>query len=285
MKNYTVKSSSGENLAVNYYEAISPKGLIQILHGMQEHKERYCHFAEFLAANGYSVLIHDHLGHGKSISEVHPLGDMVSFEAVLNDIELVRQSANFSGQYICFGHSMGSFLARIYAAMHPTDTLIACGTGQTPSIIATSLKGLLHFQKSGIPLPAMQKILTGSLSKRFSNPMDWLSLNKENQEAYVNDALCGKPFTKEGYSTLLDIVIKLNNKATYRDCTAQSILLISGEKDPVGNFTKGVKAAEARYKRHGKKVKTIFYKNMSHEILNEADKQIVYRDVLNFLQN
>lgn len=135
MKNYTVKSSSGENLAVNYYEAISPKGLIQILHGMQEHKERYCHFAEFLAANGYSVLIHDHLGHGKSISEVHPLGDMVSFEAVLNDIELVRQSAKFSGQYICFGHSMArsrSYLCGdapdryVDSLRHRADTLDNC---------------------------------------------------------------------------------------------------------------------------------------------------------------
>lgn len=284
MTHYTVKSSTGETLDVHYYETSNPKALVQILHGMQEHKERYDDFARFLVASSYSVLIHDHLGHGKSISAAHPLGDMISFEAVVQDIDLVRKSVNFSGEYICFGHSMGSFLARIYASKYPVDRLIVSGTGQTPSALATIMQGLLHFQKSGVPLPKIQKTLMGPMCKNFDNPADWLSLNKENQKAYADDPLCGKPFTKEGYRTLLDIVKNLNKQETYRNCSAKSILMISGEKDPVGNFTKGVKEAEAKYKSFGKQVKTIFYKNMSHEILNEEEHQIVYRDILDFLR-
>ncbi|MEL3908594.1 MAG: alpha/beta fold hydrolase [Treponemataceae bacterium] len=284
MKNYKIQSSSSESLDVNYYEHQNPKGLVQILHGMQEHKERYENFARFLLENSYSVVIHDHLGHGKSVSAKHPLGDMISFDNIIDDVHLVRQSVDFDGEYISFGHSMGSFIARIYTSLYPTDKLVASGTGQSPSFLASMVQGLLRFYKSGVPLPSIQKILMGRMSSGFENPDDWLSLNKENQIKYRADELCGKPFTKEGYITLLDIVKALNKTSTYKNCSAKKILLVSGEKDLVGNFGKGVKVAEKKYKSFGKNVKTILYKNMSHEILNEDDKFLVYNDILKFLQ-
>ena len=43
------------------------KGIVQILHGMSEHKERYIPFMEFLADCGYASIIHDHRGHGESV--------------------------------------------------------------------------------------------------------------------------------------------------------------------------------------------------------------------------
>lgn len=285
MRNYKIKSSSGESLDVNYYEQKNSKSLVQILHGMQEHKERYKDFAEFLFENGFSVIVHDHLGHGKSVSAKHPLGDMVSFDNIIEDVHLVRQSVDFAGEYISFGHSMGSFIARIYTALYPADKLIASGTGQTPSFLASIVQALLQFYKSGVPLPSIQKILMDRMNRGFKNPDDWLSFNKENQRQYRADKLCGKPFTKEGYTTLLEIVKVLNKTETYKNCSAKKILLVAGEKDPVGNFGKGVQTAEKKYKNFAKDVQTIFYKNMSHEILNEDDKFSVYDDILKFLEN
>lgn len=308
--NYQVKSSSGELLDVQLYEAEEPRGLVHILHGMEEHKERYEEFALFLVRSGFSVLTHDHLGHGKSISPAHPIGDMIGFDYVLRDIDLVRRSATAeegsaegksaeeghagksaergsarlaSCPYICFGHSMGSFLARIYASKYKVDLLIACGTGQNSGIMAALLKFVVFFQKPGVPLYHIQKMVTGPMGKAFDTPADWLSYNKENQERYLSDPLCGRPFTKAGYRTLADIVRHLNRTGVFRDCTADHILLISGEDDPVGNFGKGVRAAEARYRRFGKDVRAILYPNMTHEILNETDKHSVYSDVLDFL--
>ncbi len=281
---YRVKSSSGQQLAVTHYKSgKSALGLVQLLHGMQEHRGRYAEFAGFLAENGFDVLAHDHLGHGESIGKAHPLGDMVSFENVLTDIDIVRRSANFDGRYICFGHSMGSFLARIYAVHSRMDALIACGTGQTPSIQSIAMKIILAFCKRGVPLRGIQMMVLGNLVKEFEKPMDWLSYNNENQAAYVSDPLCGNPFTREGYKALFDILLALNKKEIYRDCAAEKILLISGEKDPVGEFGKSVKKAEKLYREHGKNVRTILYKGMTHEILNETEKLSVYEDILNFL--
>ena len=41
-----------------------PRGVVQLVHGMAEHIDRYDDFARFLADAGYLVAGHDHIGHG-----------------------------------------------------------------------------------------------------------------------------------------------------------------------------------------------------------------------------
>ena len=48
-------------------------GVIQLSHGMAEHKERYFDFMKFLAGNGFACVINDHRGHGKSIKNNNDL--------------------------------------------------------------------------------------------------------------------------------------------------------------------------------------------------------------------
>ena len=52
----------------------SPQGIVQICHGMAEHKERYESFMQMLCNNGYISVIHDHRGHGKSVKDEADLG-------------------------------------------------------------------------------------------------------------------------------------------------------------------------------------------------------------------
>ena len=44
MENITLKSIDGYNLSLAIYESKNPKGYVQMIHGMQEHKERYEYF-------------------------------------------------------------------------------------------------------------------------------------------------------------------------------------------------------------------------------------------------
>ncbi len=44
------------------------KALVQIAHGMVEHRGKYAGIAEFLAKNGFIVAINDHRGHGDSVN-------------------------------------------------------------------------------------------------------------------------------------------------------------------------------------------------------------------------
>ncbi len=59
-------------LSAFYAPVESPKGLVQIIHGMIEHKERYVDFIRYLNEHGFAVMIADHRGHGKSVGARNP---------------------------------------------------------------------------------------------------------------------------------------------------------------------------------------------------------------------
>ena len=46
-------------------EETTPCGILQVSHGMCEHKERYLDFLRHCTKQGYICLIHDHRGHGE----------------------------------------------------------------------------------------------------------------------------------------------------------------------------------------------------------------------------
>lgn len=111
------------------------RAVVQLVHGMSEHKERYLPFMEYLAEQGYVSVIHDHRGHGKSIRGSADLGYMYGggAEAIVRDIGLVNRKirAELSGiPLILMGHSMGSLAVRAFAAEHDScmDMLIVCGS-------------------------------------------------------------------------------------------------------------------------------------------------------------
>ena len=56
MENIVLKASDGYALSLAVFESEHPRGYIQIIHGMEEHKERYEAFAEQLRQAGFTVL-------------------------------------------------------------------------------------------------------------------------------------------------------------------------------------------------------------------------------------
>ena len=53
----------GAKLALNIYEPENPVGIVQVFHGMAEHKERYDYFMNKLMEAGYVAAISDMRGH------------------------------------------------------------------------------------------------------------------------------------------------------------------------------------------------------------------------------
>ena len=129
------------------------RGIVQIIHGMSEHIGRYDHFARFLAGLGYVVFGHDHIGHGKSASSANDLGclplqggkdilveDVLRVrEAFLKESDLKLSSLTASSKkstethpshselpLFLFGHSMGSYIARVIAARYPPEYSGSC---------------------------------------------------------------------------------------------------------------------------------------------------------------
>ena len=71
MEKIALDTNPNSNLHYELYQSRSDSilGLVQISHGMAEHKGRYKEFINFLNLNGFHVAIHDHRGHGERIFE------------------------------------------------------------------------------------------------------------------------------------------------------------------------------------------------------------------------
>lgn len=88
------------------------KGIIQIIHGMSEHKERYLHFFNFFEKRGWKVIAENHIHHG----ELKKIGIFENdfYKIIENQTALTK---NIKNKYpdipiFIFGHSMGSFIAQ-----------------------------------------------------------------------------------------------------------------------------------------------------------------------------
>ncbi len=85
------------NLSVIFTSPQNPAALVQIVHGMCEHKERYTHFIEYLVNNGFACVIHDNRGHGDSVINDDDLGYFYETkkDGFMDDISRVGEFGTF----------------------------------------------------------------------------------------------------------------------------------------------------------------------------------------------
>ena len=70
MEQFTLRATDNVQLHVRVYDAPSCKGVVQLIHGMEEHQARYEDFATFLNERGYSVVSSDMRGHGEAAEKL-----------------------------------------------------------------------------------------------------------------------------------------------------------------------------------------------------------------------
>lgn len=276
------------------------RGVVQLVHGMSEHVGRYDRFARFLAGLGYVVFGHDQVGHGKSVSSQRNLGHMPlagGADILVDDVRRVREVALSSmphcGRlpFFLFGHSMGSFIVRVFAARYPEDLsgLVLCGTGNQPRALMQAGRALCRVLALGNQGDRGHSRFVESLVMRtfqagIDNPrtdFDWLSHDPDVVDAFCADPLTSSHLTLGGYATLLDVIAKAVSKDAFAALPhALPILLVSGEEDPVGEMGKAVQKAADLYKKQGMQdVQVKLYPGMRHEILNEPDVMQVFSDI------
>ena len=207
MENITIASrADGLPLSVSVLRPEDEvRALVQLSHGMAEHKERYFPLMQYLADAGFACMINDHRGHGASVRSADDLGYFYkNGDTALVD-DLHQLNAWFRAQYpvkklILVGHSMGSFAARAFAAKYgdEIDVLILSGSPgyNAAAPVALALIGLMGaFKGEHAHSRFLDSLLSGGFSKNFpgDSPFLWLSANRENVAAYDADPLCGFP--------------------------------------------------------------------------------------------
>jgi alpha-beta hydrolase superfamily lysophospholipase len=293
---YYYRASSNEHdiRALIWKPKSAPKAIIQIIHGMAEHIERYNDFAGYLNQFGFIVCGNDHAGHGESVNDKKLFGFFAEKDGekhLLEDVHSLRkhiQSGYPEIPYFLLGHSMGSLIGRLYISQYDPPTEFICmGTSggnifTGAGIMLASL--MIKIRGKYAPGKLLNAIAFGNFNRKIRpkrTPNDWLSRDENEVDKYNQDKKCGFLFTTSGYRDLFKILkaVSLNNRiASIPDIP---MLIISGTDDPVGNYGKGVrKFVQKLQLTEHKHVQTILYKNARHEILNEINRKQVYDDIL-----
>jgi len=297
---FTLATADGTEVFVNRWLPDGPaKAVVQLAHGMAEHSTRYARFAQCLTADGYAVYASDHRGHGQTRGTRGNFGEQEGWQTVVDDLRAVTVKAREEQPGLPFfliGASMGSFLARTYAAQHGRELagLVLVGTagsqgllGNLGVLVATSqarVRG--HEHVSGL----LNTLSFGQYNRAFRptrTEFDWLSRDPDEVDAYVNDPDCGFVFTAGGFADLIRGLAAVNSdRVVSRIPKGLPIHLASGSEDPVGRKGKGVREVADQLRRLGMSDVTVtIWPGARHEILNETNRDEVQSEIVTWLDD
>ncbi|MBQ8171870.1 MAG: alpha/beta fold hydrolase [Oscillospiraceae bacterium] len=294
-------TSSSKLCEVHYYFYLpeKPKAAVMLSHGMCEYIERYEEFARFLCDSDIALCGCDHIGHGKSIACDDMLGYFghthghIRMAQDLQRMKRIMEKKLPDIPHFLIGHSMGSFVARIYFARCADDRwngAVFMGTaGPVPWLDAlkSHLAALAQRKGEMWRYDWGLEFALGVFNLRTENyrtPNDWLSRDDKNVDRFRADPKCNFTFTVNGYRDLLDALILCNKRRVVESTrTDVPLLFLSGGMDPVGEYGYGVRRACKHYQKHGCEATLRIYREARHELLFELNKDEVYKDLLDYM--
>ena len=294
-------SADGKN-TVNA-EIYTPKdnnirGVVQLSHGMLDYVGRYRHLAEYLTGHGFVFAGNDHLGHGKTASCDEDFGFFAERDGVLSvlrDIHIMNKylRSEFVGvPVILLGHSMGSFLSRLYIERHPHSIAghIIHGTGG-PNPLLPFGKALVGLKKVFRGERYRSKTLENLAFSGYNSHFDksegknaWLTRDGATVSGRDDDKMSNFTFTASAYGDLFKMVGDSNSKAWFATYPKElPTLIMSGGDDPVGNYGKGPHYVYKKLMVSGvSNVRLKIYDGARHELFNETNREEVFADIVAF---
>lgn len=301
-QNFSYPSADGKSTiqAREWLPEGSPRGVVQIIHGISEHMGRYDHVARFLNENGFLVCGEDHLGHGRTVSDGRYgyFAARGGWDFVVRDIRRLREieGEKYPGiPYFLMGHSMGSFLARTYLIRWPgtVDGAVLSGTGQEAAPLVAFGRGASNLlcalcgpeHVSGL----IYRLSLGSYSRPFrrdGGTGSWLSQDPEMVESNRRDPLCSFRPTVSMFRDMMEGLEFIGSGSNLAKMDPETpIYFFSGDRDPVGSMGKGVRKVEEMFRCAGCRDVTVkLYPGGRHEMLNEINRSEVLEDLLAWLE-
>jgi alpha-beta hydrolase superfamily lysophospholipase len=277
----------------------TPRGAVQIAHGMGEHAARYDRVGRALAGRGYLVVADDHRGHGRTAAS-GGFGDIGTdgwnrMIADLAEINAWLTEEAPGAPRVLLGHSMGAMLSQQYAYRHG-DTLDALVLSGSPGLGAALQLFVSHtvarFERwrrgATAESPLLQRMLFGSANEGFegSTGFEWLSRDVEEVAKYAADPQCGFVLRAGGLCDLFAGAREARSPRRHEAIPkALPILVFAGADDPVHGGGKGIDRLLAAYRRAGlENVESRLYPGGRHEMFNETNREEVTADLLAWLE-
>lgn len=276
------------------------RGIVQIAHGMAETAARYARFAEKLAAAGFAVYANDHRGHGRTAGKPDNIGYLGKdgFNRMADNVSQlteILEEAHPELPIFLFGHSMGSFVTQkvMYTHPEPYAGIVLSGSngkrgpelhiGKRIARWEAARKGDRHRSE------LMNGLSFGGFNRAFRpsrTDFDWLSRDEAEVDAYIADPYCGGVFTSGFFRDFLYGLADIHRPDNMRRIPRNlPVLLVAGDRDPVGLFGKGVLSLAAAYRKLGMAhIDCRLYPGGRHELLNETNREEVMRDIIDWIE-
>ena len=270
-----------------YVPACKPRGIVQLIHGFGEHSRRYFHMIVKYLDAGFIVAADDHVGHGKTAMMNDTWGDWgeKGCHTMMEDehsLTLLVKEKYPNLPYFLFGHSMGSFIARDYAAKYGDELtgMTICGTTGVFRGVKEAIPALETIVDAGGGAesdPALLGSLLGWMCERCGEVTlgnEWICHDPYVQRDHAEDPF--DAFTKPTSNRSLLYFTQMMACITGTEWAekvpkALPIYNIGGDQDPVGEYGKGIYEVSNWLYETGHNVKTKVYPGYRHEIHNYAD--------------
>lgn len=278
-----------------------PKGIVQILHGVNEHGERYQEFASFLNKHGYVVYLGEHKSQGKSRTEKD--GDFVDFGyrghvTLVGGMLAVKEQAKFDYPNLpiyVFGHSLGSMIVRYYLLSHENEyhKIILNGAGyqETKGLFFGKCIAFVLTIFGNRPSTFFDSMFRQTQYKlkekvEMDHFIEWLTRDEMYTNKNKEDALLYKRLKARAFGSVLKMVGLINQPKRMMKQYKPSldILLLSGTHDPSTDFGESTKRLAEVLEQIGVQVTTKLYLEGRHDTLQEINRNEVYADILQFLE-
>ncbi|RWC86983.1 MAG: alpha/beta hydrolase [Mesorhizobium sp.] len=298
-----VRSSTGADLNLFVRQADSPaRAVVQINHGLAEHAARYDRFADFLAARGFHVYVHDHRGHGATKAPDAPLGRFADTDGpakVIADTDAIHDL--IAGEQpdlpvILFGHSMGASVALNYLLRHSRRIHAAAiwNGNFSQGLLGQVALGILAWERmrlgSDVPSRLLPKLTFQAWGKAVPNHrtlFDWLSRDEAEVAKYIADPLCGWDASISMWRDVVAMALNGGKDAGFAAVRRDiPVAIVGGEKDPASDYGKGITHLANRMRKMGfSNLVSKVYADTRHESLNEVNRDIIMDDFASWADN
>lgn len=249
-------------------------GTLIVTHGIAEHSDCYQKFAEEVVQANWNVVVWDLRGHGRSEGKRGYVNNFQDFSYDLESLIRFVKAQEFSRQkpILLFGHSMGGLITLKTMINHSP-------TGITALALSSPALGL------SLAVPALKKTAANILSNwlpkvTLYNEIDFGLLVRDDKlvREYKADPLRHDKISPRLFLGMVEGFQEIKNAA--KDIHLPIIIQLAGKEKVVStpeseNFFNNITS---------KKKELYIYADSYHEIFNDLDRKLAFKDLLNFLK-